>query len=94
MSAGLLALASSARAQSSATVKVAVDATAVGTPLKRVWPFHGYDEVNYTTMPEGKALLGTLAAAHSVPVHVRNHFLLNTGDGTPALKWGSTNVYT
>jgi len=45
-------------------------------------------------MPEGKALLGTLAAAHSVPVHVRNHFLLNTGDGTPALKWGSTNVYT
>ena len=27
-------------------------------------------------------------------VHVRIHFLLNTGDGTPAMKWGSTNVYT
>jgi xylan 1,4-beta-xylosidase len=25
---------------------------------------------------------------------VRSHFLLNTGDGTPALKWGSTNVYS
>jgi xylan 1,4-beta-xylosidase len=39
-------------------------------------------------------LLGTIAAAHTAPVHVRSHFLLNTGDGTPAMKWGSTNVYT
>ena len=90
--AGLLALASPAWAQ--VTVNVSVNATAAGTPLKRVWPFHGYDEINYTTLPEGQALLGTLAAAHTEPVHVRNHFLLNTGDGTPAMKWGSTNVYT
>lgn len=27
-------------------------------------------------------------------VHVRAHNLLTTGDGTPALKWGSTNAYT
>ena len=93
--AGLLALVSCARgAQAPATVNVSVDATAAGTPLERVWPFHGYDEINYTTAPEGKALLGTIAAAHTAPVHVRNHFLLNTGDGTPAMKWGSTNVYT
>jgi xylan 1,4-beta-xylosidase len=59
-----------------------------------VWAFHGYDEINYTTTPEGTALLGTIAAAHSAPVHVRTHFLFNTGDGTPAMKWGSTNVYT
>ena len=83
-----------ARAQAPATVNVSVDATAAGTPLERVWPFHGYDEINYTTAPEGKALLGTIAAAHTAPVHVRSHFLLNTGDGTPAMKWGSTNVYT
>ena len=25
---------------------------------------------------------------------MRTHFLLNTGNGTPSLKWGSTNVYT
>jgi xylan 1,4-beta-xylosidase len=87
-------VASPARAQAPATVNVAVDATAAGLSLERVWPFHGYDEINYTTVPEGKALLGTIAAAHTAPVHVRNHFLLNTGDGTPALKWGSTNVYT
>jgi len=75
-------------------VNISVDATAAGTPLERVWAFHGYDEINYTTVPEGSALLGTLAAAHTAPVHVRSHFLLNTGDGTPAMKWGSTNVYT
>src|SRR5262249_61471832 len=27
-------------------------------------------------------------------VYFRTHNLLNTGDGTPALKWGSTNAYT
>lgn len=83
-----------ALAQAPTTVNVAVDATAAGTQLERVWPFHGYDEINYTTTPEGKTLLATLAVAHSAPVHVRNHFLLNTGDGTPAMKWGSTGVYS
>jgi xylan 1,4-beta-xylosidase len=92
--AGLPALTSCPRASAPATVSVSVDATAVGMPLERVWPFHGYDEINYTTAPEGKALLGTIVAAHAAPVHVRSHFLLNTGDGTPAMKWGSTNVYT
>jgi len=91
LSIGLLALAAPARAQ--VAVQVSVDATAQGMPLERVWAFYGYDELNYTTTPEGNALLGTLAAANTAPVHVRNHFLLNTGDGTPALKWGSTDVY-
>src|SRR5437868_6468658 len=81
------------RAQS-ATVDVSVDGTAAGTPLERVWPYHGFDEVNYATTADGKALLAALAAAHTAPVHVRTHFLLNTGNGTPSLKWGSTNVYT
>jgi xylan 1,4-beta-xylosidase len=92
--AGLLALTATASAQTPAAVTLSVDATAPGAPLERVWPFHGYDEVNYTTLPEGAALLSAIAAAHSAPVHVRNHFLFNTGDGTPAMKWGSTNVYT
>jgi xylan 1,4-beta-xylosidase len=91
---GTVALAVPARAQTPASVTVSVDATAGGAPLERVWPFHGYDEINYTTTPEGSALLRTIAAAHTAPVHVRSHFLLNTGDGTPAVKWGSTNVYT
>jgi len=95
---GVLALSSCKGAGTPAAappgVNVSVDATAAGAPIERVWAFHGYDEINYTTDPEGKALLGALVAAHSAPVHVRAHFLLNSGDGAPAMKWGSTNVYT
>ena len=91
MPAALLGCGSHAQAPS--TVTVAVDATAAGTPLERVWAFHGYDEINDTTTAEGSALLRAIVAAHTAPVHVRNHFLFNTGDGTPAPKWGSTNVY-
>jgi xylan 1,4-beta-xylosidase len=75
-------------------VTIDVDARTAGAPLQRIWAFHGYDEPNYTTTPEGQELLRTLSAAHTAPVHVRTHFLFNTGDGTPALKWGSTNLYT
>ncbi len=89
-----LAATATARAQTAATVDVSVDATAAGTPLERIWAFHGYDEVNYTTTAEGQDLLKTLGTIHSTPPHVRSHFLLNTGDGTPSLKWGSTNVFT
>jgi xylan 1,4-beta-xylosidase len=84
----------SATAQTEARVTIEVDATAAGTPLERVWAYYGYDEPNYTTAPEGRDLIRALSAAHSAPVHLRTHFLFNTGDGTPAMKWGSTNVYT
>ncbi len=62
--------------------------------LTPMWAWFGYDEPNYTYMPNGPKLLSALAAASPVPVHVRTHNLLTTGDGTPALKWGSTNAYT
>ena len=84
----------SAIAQTEARVAIEVDATVAGSPLERVWAYHGYDEPNYTTMPEGRELIQTLSTAHSAPVHLRTHFLFNTGDGTPTMKWGSTNVYT
>ena len=45
-------------------------------------------------MKDGKKLLSELASLSPVTVHVRAHSLLNTGDGTAALKWGSTNAYT
>lgn len=90
----LLALVACTGEPSSRLVEVSVDATMPGVPLKPVWRFHGYDEINYATTPEGAALLGAIAAAHTATPYVRNHFYLNTGDGTPAMKWGSTNVYT
>jgi xylan 1,4-beta-xylosidase len=67
--------------------------TVVG-PMTPFWAFFGYDEPNYTYMRDGTALLTELAALSPVPVYVRTHNLLTSGDGTPALKWGSTNAYT
>src|SRR5262245_61378629 len=71
-----------------------IDATAAGTTLEKVWPYHGFDEVNYATTTAGRSLLAQLAAAHTAPAYIRTHFLLNTGNGTASLKWGSTNAYT
>ncbi len=88
-----LGLCSVANAQVPA-VTIEVDARAAGTPLEPVWAFYGYDEPNTTTTAEGEELLRTLAEVNSAPVHVRTHFLFNTGDGSWALKWGSTNLYT
>lgn len=63
-------------------------------PMYPAWAWFGYDEPNYTYMKDGKKLLTEIAALSPGPVHVRVHNLLTTGDGTPALKWGSTNAYT
>ena len=63
-------------------------------PIVPVWNYFGYDEPNYTYAPNGQKLLRELAALSPVPVYVRVHNLLTTGDGSASLKWGSTNVYT
>jgi xylan 1,4-beta-xylosidase len=73
-------------------VQVHVDQTE-GT-IAPIWNFFGYDEPNYTYAPNGRKLLGELAALSSEPAYIRVHNLLTTGDGSASLKWGSTNVYT
>ena len=45
-------------------------------------------------MTDGQKLLAQLAALSPQPVYIRTHNLLTSGDGTPALKWGSTGVYS
>jgi xylan 1,4-beta-xylosidase len=76
------------------TVRIEVDAARSLGPLQPVWSFFGHDEPNYTYMKDGQKLLSELAALSPVTVYVRAHNLLTTGDGTAALKWGSTNAYT
>jgi xylan 1,4-beta-xylosidase len=76
------------------TVSIQVDAGKRLGPLKPVWSFFGHDEPNYTYMKDGRKLLSEIAALSPVPVYVRVHSLLVTGDGKPSLKWGSTNAYT
>ena len=73
---------------------IAVDLKKETGDMKPVWAWFGYDEPNYTYMKDGKKLLSEIAALSPVPVYVRAHSLLVTGDGVAALKWGSTNAYT
>jgi xylan 1,4-beta-xylosidase len=73
---------------------VVVDYAKQGRPFSTFWAHFGYDEPNYTYMKDGRKLLSELAALSPVPVYVRCHNLLTTGDGEAALKWGSTNAYT
>jgi xylan 1,4-beta-xylosidase len=75
-------------------VSIRVDTTKTTGPLNPVWSFFGYDEPNYTYTKNGKKLLSELAALSPVPVFVRTHNLLTSGDSTGGLKWGSTNAYT
>jgi xylan 1,4-beta-xylosidase len=73
---------------------ITVDLSKTIAPMKPVWAWFGYDEPNYTYMKDGKKLLTEISKLSSGPVYVRCHSLLVTGDGQPALKWGSTNAYT
>lgn len=75
-------------------VTIRIDAAKSPGELKPVWRFFGYDECNYTYMKDGQKLLTELSRIGPDPVYIRCHHLLTSGDGSPALKWGSTNVYT
>jgi xylan 1,4-beta-xylosidase len=92
----LMLLANISRAQSTAPgpVPIRVDLTKELGEAKPIWAWFGYDEPNYTYMKDGKKLLSEISRLSKVPVFVRTHGLLVTGDGEAALKWGSTNAYT
>lgn len=75
-------------------VSIHVDAAKARGQLKPVWRFFGADEPNYATMKDGRKLLGALGELKPGAVFFRAHNLMSSGDGTPALKWGSTNIYT
>lgn len=75
-------------------VSITVD---VGKPIgewKPIWRMFGADEPNYATMQNGRKLIAELGALRPGEVYFRAHNLFCSGDGTPALKWGSTGVYS
>ena len=88
------------RAQPAATgsgafpVAIRVDASSSPGSLEPIWRFFGADEPNYAYMTHGRRLLADQGRLAPGRVFFRAHNLLTTGDGTPALKWGSTNAYT
>ena len=69
----------------------ASDTLGAFTPLNR---FFGADEPNYAYYPDGEATLAELGKVSKAQTYFRTHNLLTTGDGTPSLKFGSTNAYT
>ncbi|MCS7042074.1 MAG: beta-xylosidase [Bryobacteraceae bacterium] len=91
---GVVLAAGAAWAQTGQRVAVRVDVAAGTGEWRPVFRFFGYDEPNYTYMRYGKRLVGELAGIAPEPTYFRTHNLLTNGDGTPALKWGSTNAYT
>jgi xylan 1,4-beta-xylosidase len=88
----LLLAASFCRAQTA--VRIDVDLAKPVGKFTPVYSWFGYDESGYTATKNGQALLGQLHDLSPVPVYIRAHFLLATGDGKPDLKWSSSNVYT
>src|SRR3954468_16271491 len=90
----LLLLTRAGGQETAATVTVRVDVSHAQGSFRPIWNFFGYDEPNYTYAPNGKKLLGEIAALSPVPAYIRVHNLLTSGDGTASLKWGSTNAYT
>jgi xylan 1,4-beta-xylosidase len=75
-------------------VEIRVDAGVKQGAFRPIYSYFGYDEPNYTYSANGKKLIGELTELSPVQTVIRTHHLLITGDGTPAMKWGSTNAYT
>jgi len=75
-------------------VKIQVDAAKTTGEIHPIWRFFGADEPNYAYMKDGRKLIGELGQMRPTgTVFFRAHNLLNSGDGTAALKWGSTGAY-
>ena len=83
-----------APAASSPSVEIHVDLNKEVGPYRPIYSWFGYDEANYTTMKHGEQLLKELHDLSPVPVYIRVHQLLTSGNGKAELKWSSTNVYT
>ena len=75
-------------------VTISVDLSRTVAPFKPIYSWFGYDEANYTTMRHGTELLKELHDLSPVPVYIRAHHLLTSGNGVAELKFSSTNVYS
>jgi xylan 1,4-beta-xylosidase len=88
------AIHAAAQTSESNPVSIQVDLTKSEGPYTPIYSWFGYDESNYATMKYGKQLLSELHDLSPVPVNIRSHHLLTSGNGVPELKWSSSNVFT
>src|ERR1039458_10179758 len=75
-------------------VAIQVDLAKSLGPYRNIGSWFGYDEINFTNGKYGSQLLPELHDLSPVPVYIRAHHLLTSGDGQPKLKWSSTNVFS
>jgi xylan 1,4-beta-xylosidase len=73
--------------------QIRVDAGAWLGALIHNWNYIGYDEINYTYVPEGQELLAKFMGFRERPYYIRAHHLFCTGNCHGVYKWGSTNAY-
>ena len=88
------AMSAAAQISGSNPVSIQVDLTRPEGPYTPIYSWFGYDESNYTTMKYGRQLLTELHDLSPVPVNIRAHHLLTSGNGVPELKWSSSNVFS
>lgn len=74
-------------------VNIRVDAKSRLGKQDHLWRWIGYDECNYTCVPEGRELLEKFAALGDAPYYFRSHFMFCTGNCHGTYKFGSTNIY-
>ena len=86
-------VAKTAESSEAFAVHIKIDAAKPIGALKPIWRFFGADEPNYAYMKDGKKLIKEDGQLKPNDVYFRAHNMLTSGDGTPALKWGSTNAY-
>jgi xylan 1,4-beta-xylosidase len=89
-----IGVAATAVASESFPVAIHIDAAKTRGELKPIWRFFGADEPNYAYLNHGQKLMGELGELAPKRVYFRTHNLLTSGDGIPALKWGSTGAYS
>lgn len=75
-------------------ITIQVDKSKTLGKLPHSWRYIGYDECNYTYIPEGRALLEQFGKLEPAPYYVRTHFMFNNGNCHGSYKYGSTNLYT
>src|SRR5258707_1660322 len=88
------AMNAAAQKSESTPVSIRIDLAKSQGPYTPIYSWFGYDESNYTTMKYGKQLLTELHDLSPVPVYIRAHHLLTSGNGVAELKWSSSNVFT
>lgn len=90
LSTAVLAISCQAQTQ----VSVNVDLMKSQGAYRPIYSWFGYDESNYGAMKYGRQLTKELHDLSPVPVHIRAHFLFNSGNGVPEVKWSSSNVFS